>query len=243
VAAVLHSVAFSLRRLVHNRRYLVFAVAMPVGFYLLYSHMYGGRLAFAGTHWGAYFMVSMASFGAIGTTLNVAGTQTALDREGGWTRMLRLTPLAPWAYVVGQLATAMVASLLVIALVLLVAVWTGETGVALAELWGCLAVWLGSLTFAALGLALAYLLDATTVGYGTTLVYLGTSFLGGLWTPLQVLPPAFGAIARWMPSFHMADMAWSLLAGRPVPAADLGALATYLVLFAGLAGYLYRRRG
>lgn len=239
---ILAAVRFSLARLGRNVRYLVFAVAMPLGFYLLYSHMYGVFSAFSGTTWAAYFMVSMATFGAIGTTLNAAGTQTALDRNQGWTRLLRLTPLPSWAYAAGQVTTAMAASLLVVFLVLAAAHFASSLPLTAREFEACLAVWLGSLVFSALGLTLAVLLDASTVGYGTMILYLGTGFLGGLWTPLKVLPPVFSAIASWMPSFRMADIAWHILAGKAPPLADLGVLALYLAIFGTLASRLYARR-
>lgn len=233
---------FGLRRLAHNVRYLIFAMAMPVGFYLLYSHMYG-RYAVSGIPFGSYFMASMATFGAIGTALNVAGTQTSQDRSGGFTRLLRVTPLPPWAYTAGQVVTAAVASAVTTALILLVAHVLGKSSLGGREILACVAIWLGSLAFAAIGLCLAYALDASTVTYGTLTVYLGTAFLGGLMTPLAILPPVFRTLAAWMPSFRIADMAWHLLAGRAVPWADVGVLTVYAVFFAGMAAALHVRRG
>jgi ABC-2 type transport system permease protein len=236
------SVAFGLRRLGHNVRYLVFAVVMPVGFYLLYSQIYG-RYSIDHTSLAAYLMISMAAFGAVGTTLNAAGTQTALDRDAGWVRSLRLTPLPPWTYVATQVAVAMVASLCVVALVVAVAVTTQGLAFSAVYAEAALAVWLGSLAFAAIGLTVAYLLDASTVTYAIMITYLGLSLLGGLWIPLSELPHWFTVVARFDPSYRMADIAWRLLAGQAVPGLDLLVLAAYVAGFGALAGYLYRARG
>jgi len=238
---VVATVGFQLSRLARNGYYLLFAVGMPIGFYVLYTQMYGPLTPFASTRWGAYFMVSMATFGAVGTTLNVTGTLTAFDRQSGWTRVLRLTPLPSWAYVAAQLVTAMAASLLVCVGILLTALATGlppEPGY-VAQL---ALVWAGSAVYSALGLFLAYALDGPTVTYAVIALYMASCFLGGLWTPLAVLPRVFTRIAAWTPSFHLADMAWQLQAGHAVPLSDVGVLAAYLLLFAVGAGALYRAR-
>lgn len=236
------AVRFGLARLRHNPRFVVFALLMPEGFYLLYAQMYHAARPFAGTTWGAYFMVSMAAFGAIGTTLNVAGTQTAHDRDRGWTRYLRATPLNPAAHVLAQWVVAMAASFGAVLLIVVTAVAVGHVRVTPGLVAGAGAVWAGSTVFAAVGMALAHILDATTMGFGTVVVYLGSGFLGGLWTPLAVLPPVFTTIARVLPSYRMADMAWQLLAGRPVPWADPAVLALYVAVFGLTGGVLYGRR-
>ena len=236
------STAFGLRRLGHNARYIVFALAMPLGFYLLYNAMYG-RYRVGGVAFSLVLMVAMATFGAIGTTLNAAGTQTALDRDAGWVRYLRLTPLPAWAYVAGQLALAMLASLAVVCLIAAVALATNHVALSLPIAEGVATIWLGSASYATIGLALAYNLDASTVAYGTLIAYLASGFLGGLWVPLSQLPPWFTTVAHLLPSYHIADMAWKLLAGDPIPAADVGVLALYVLAFGALAAHMYRRRG
>lgn len=215
---------------------------MPVGFYLLYSPMYG-HFRVAGVGFDSVCMISMAAFGAVGTTLNASGTRTALDRETGRVRSLRLTPLPPWACVAGQVVVAMPPSLGVVVLVAVVAVVQSRMTVTLAEDEALGAVWLGSLTYAAIGLAIAYLFDASTVGYGTVIVYLASGLLGGLWVPPGVLAHRFSVVASLLPSFHMADMAQQLLAGHPLPISDIAACALYVVAFGALAARLDRIRG
>ena len=234
---------FGLQRLMHNARYLIFALIMPVGFYILYDQMFGANRPFLSTTWGNYFMVSMATFGAIGTTLNFTGTLIAQDRTRGWVRYLRLTPIAPGAYIAAQIANAMMASLAVVALVECTAYLMNGLPLSANVVLAGVAVWLGSLTFAAIGLTLAHLLDATTINYGITLLYLGTAFLGGLWTPLKVLPPVFTKIADALPSYRMADVGWHLLAGQAPPWQDWLVLLVYLCVFGGIGGLLYARRG
>ncbi len=236
------AVALDVRRILRNPRYLVFAIGMPLGFYLLYSAQFGGAARpFAGTTWGAYFLISMVVFGGAGTTLNVTGTQTAAERDQGWHRLLRVTPLSAGQYVAAKVITAMLMSLVVSVAIPAAAALNGVAVAPLGVLEAAAAVWAGSLVFATIGLALGQWLDGTSVTYGVTLVYLGTAFLGGLWTPVQVLPRVFTSIAEFMPSYRVAQLGWDLLAHRAPPPADLAILAAYAVVFGVVGGVLYAR--
>jgi ABC-2 type transport system permease protein len=239
VRAIWAQTLFDLRRTVRNIRYVIFALAMPIGFYWLYSGMYGSPTRFAGTTWGAYFLISMATFGGIGTTLNITGTQVAVERGQGWQRMLRLTPLAGWQYVASKWLTAMAAALVETTLVTVVARMNGVPVVRLHVLPAALAVWVGCLAFAAIGLWLGQWLDQTSVTYGVTAVYLGMGFLGGLWTPLRFLPSLFHHLAAVMPSYRAAAWGWAILAGHGPAAMTYIVLGAYVIVFgaAGVAWY------
>lgn len=237
------TLVFNLRRLAHNGRYVGFGAALPIGFYLLYATMYGSGLHVAGTTWGAYFLISMAGFAAIGTTLNAAGTLTAQDRDRGWTTYLRTTPVGATRYVLGQTITAMAASLLVIVLVTLAGILVEHVAVSAALLTAVGLVWAGSGAFAAIGLTLGLWLDTASITYGVLVIYLGTSLLGGLWMPLTILPSAMRELARFLPSYHMADMGWQTLAQRAVPWQDVAVLVLYAAVFVVLGRLIYARRG
>ena len=94
-----------LSRLMHNRRYFIFTVAFPVILYLLIgrqvnAHAYG--IAF-----GAYYMISMATFGAFSGALNGNAQRIAQEKKEGWIRQLRLTPLPANAYVVTKILVSL----------------------------------------------------------------------------------------------------------------------------------------
>jgi ABC-2 type transport system permease protein len=230
-----------LKRLVRNPPYLIFALGMPVGFYLLYSAMYGSAQPIAHTTWGAYFLISMVTFGALGTTLNVTGTQIAMERGLGWQRFLRLTPLSGVQYTASKLMTAMVGSLTVIILVTAAAGLKGVPLLSLHVLPADLAIWLGSVAFAAVGLFLGQVFEASTVQYAVTVVYLAGGFLGGLWAPLRILPPVFTAIARVTPSYRIAELGWGILSHQAPLAITYIVIAAYLVVFGVVGGAVYAR--
>lgn len=242
--AILATMLLDLSRIVRHVRYIVVAVALPVGFYILYSEMYGGQQSFEGTTWGLYYLISMITFSALATNLNLTGTQIALDRSVGWTRFLRLTPLKPWQYVFSKLAASMLASFVVMVLVVLTSAFITRVPFGgSAEVLACLYVWLGSTCFAAIGLTLAYVMDAQSITYGTVILYLGMSFLGGLWTPLKFLPSAIQSIAHVLPTYQVAQIAWTTLAHHTPQTSNVLVVLLYVVAFGALGGYLYGRSG
>ncbi len=113
-------VTIEIRRALRNRRYVMFSVAFPTAFYLLYTGVLSaGSPADStdrGTTWGAYFMVSMATYAAMIAALGGA-IVIARERSSGWTRQLRVTPLPAAGYVAGKLLVAYVVTLPAIAAV------------------------------------------------------------------------------------------------------------------------------
>ena len=56
---------FEVLRLLRNVRYVGISLGFPVVFYMLFLHNEHPTAHIAGTTWRTYFMVSMASFGAM----------------------------------------------------------------------------------------------------------------------------------------------------------------------------------
>ena len=73
---------------------------LPVVFYLLYANIcrrHSGSTAPAWTP-ATYLMVSMAAFGALAAVLMGTSVPLAKERQSGWVRQLRLTPLPSRGY-------------------------------------------------------------------------------------------------------------------------------------------------
>lgn len=240
--ATLGQVTLDLLRTVRNVRYLIFTLGIPVGFYLLYGAMFGSHLSFVHTSWGAYFLISMTTYGAIGTALNITGTEAAQERAQGWQKYLALTPLSGAQYVLAKTITAMTASLGVMILITAVAALRGVAVFSQPILVAVFGVWLGSTSFAAVGLWIGQVLDSSTASYGVVLVYLALGFLGGLWTPLSILPPVFHHIAAWIPSYATASLGWAVLEHRAESVRNMLVLAGYIIVFGGAGGFVYARR-
>ncbi|MFD0349057.1 hypothetical protein ACFQ0M_29425 [Kitasatospora aburaviensis] len=98
-------------RTLRNRKYLLFTVLYPALMYVFFINAYGARGLAGGLPVKTYFMVSMATFGAVGSVLTGSAQRISLERKSGWTRQLRLTALPGRAYTVAKIAASAVTTL------------------------------------------------------------------------------------------------------------------------------------
>jgi ABC-2 type transport system permease protein len=234
-----------IRRTSRDRRFLLFTVAVPVGFYLLWSSIFaksGDVDAGTGLDAKTYLLVSMASFGALGAALSTTGARLAAERQSGWLRQLQITPLRPWAVITAKIIASMCLALPAIVLVDLTAALTRHVHLSAGQ-WIAMGamMWAGTLPFAALGTLIGSLVGADAAQPLTIACYFLLSILGGLWMSVSVLPRTLRAIAHWTPSNRFADLGWSAVAGHAPSASDLLILAGWSVVLGVLALVAYRR--
>ena len=236
--------ALELRRSLRDVRYLILAVAMPVGLYLLFAGLFGARGQRAqGLPQPVELMVAMIAYGAMWAVFSATGPRIAHERAIGWTRQLRVTPLTPASALAGKLVTALAAALPAMVLVALTAVASHHVQLGAAQ-WPALlaAMWAGVLPLALLGLAIGYL-AADEVAFPLTMaLYFALGALGGLWMPPSVMPHVMQDIGQALPSNAVAELGWRITGGQAsVPKAVL-VLAAW-TLGSGLVALLaYRRR-
>lgn len=214
-----------LRRLLRNRRAVIFTLVMPSVFFLLFGTDGDLKTETAGHgNLTAWIMVSMAVYGAMIATTS-GGAMVATERAVGWSRQLRLTPLHPVAYIAVKSLVAMTMGLAAIAAVFVVGSLTGAQ-LALWRLLLCgLIAWACSLVFAAFGLFMGYLLPSENVmqvlGPGLAIL----SFAGGLFVPLTEFSDVFATIAKLTPAYGVGELARAPFGGED----DLGLAALNVV--------------
>lgn len=174
-----------LRRMLRNRRLMIFTLAMPIVLYLLFGASASNQSDATASEIAAYVLVSMGVYGSVLATTS-GGAMVSTERAAGWSRQLRLTPLSPTAYVLLKLGVAMVLGLLSILAVYVVGLVTGKPDLSAGQWIACgLISWIGSLVFAAFGLFMGYLLPTENVMQilGPSMAIL--ALVGGLFAPIQ----------------------------------------------------------
>ncbi|RJL24448.1 ABC transporter permease [Bailinhaonella thermotolerans] len=229
-----------LRTLSRNTTFLLITIALPVVFFLVMSEVFGGQDA-GGFDMARYMMISMAAFAAMSVSIAV-GTRVGQERLAGWNRQLRLTPLPGWAYVASKVVVALALVLPAVALVFLAGLAIKGVSLSGGQWLGLLVtVWLGSLPFGVIGLALGLAVKPDAAEGVGVAVYLPMAMLGGLWVPVEVLPPFMAAVAKALPSYWVAENARRQLAdGLPGLAGPAVALGWFAVVGIAVAA-LYRR--
>jgi ABC-2 type transport system permease protein len=230
-----------LRRQLRNRRFIIVSIALPVALYVLYTSVLGASTSSSveGIAWPLFFLVSMAAYGAMAASITQA-TPIAAERSNGWTRQLLVMPLPSGAYVMTKIATAVVLTAPALVLV-------SASGVVVNHVELPLRIWielvvalaLGSLPFAALGILLGYLLDTDSAQGAVTLSFFGMAILGGLFAPVESFPSVVATIAHMLPSYHLAEVGRRIVAGGVPDIGDVAVLAAYTVALGALAAWRY----
>ena len=228
------------KRLLRNRRTVIFTFVLPAVFYLIFGvgQDYSTQSAGYGNV-AAYIMVSMALYGAMLATTS-GGAMVSIERAAGWSRQLRLTPLSAGAYIVVKVLIALLLGLASVAVVNVAGVVT-QAEMPVGRWVACfLLAWLLSAVFAAFGLFMGYLLPSENVmqilGPGLAILAFG----GGLFVPLQD-GTLWASIAKVTPMYGISEIAHQpLLGGWPT----WGSVANVLVwgaIFVGGAMWRFRR--
>ena len=232
--------ALKLRRLLRNRRTVVFTLVLPPVFFAIF----GLQSAYRSQDYGAgnttaYVMVSVAVYGAMIATTS-GGAMVAMERAQGWTRQLRLTPLHPAGYVAVKVAVAMTLGLASVATVFVVGALTGAHLTAGAWLDCFVLAWLPAAVFAAFGLFMGYLLPSENVMQLLGPMLALFAFAGGLFTPLSGW---FATASHFVPTYGVATLA-RLPFDHPSTGSVPAAVANIVVwagVFVAGAALLYRR--
>jgi ABC-2 type transport system permease protein len=227
------------RRLLRNRRTLLFTLALPLLFFFLFKS--NKRLGSAGgAEIAASTMIGIAVYGAM-VAATSGGAMVSIERALGWSRQLRLTPLRPSAYIAIKLLTAMFLGLVSVVAVVVVGAASGiQIEIQTLLLSGLLA-WVGAFVFAAFGLFMGYMLPSENVMQIIGPILAVFAFFGGLFVPVTLLPSAIQDLAPYMPTYGVAQIArYPLLGGNFDWTWILGAVIWTLVFAAG-AAVLFRR--
>lgn len=229
-----------LLRTFRNRRFFVFSIGFPLVLFWVIAAPQRSDTDFAGTGISLplYYMVTMAAYGAMIAVMS-GGARIAGERQVGWTRQLRLSPLTVGTYFRTKIMVAFITALTVIALLYLSGIaigvrlpagrWLEMTGLIL----------IGLVPFAALGILLGHLLTTDSMGPalggGAGLLAL----LGGFWFPIT--EGVVHDVGQFLPSWWLVQASHVSLGGAGWPAVGWAVVAAWTVLLTLGAAQAYRR--
>ncbi len=197
--------AIELKRVLRNRRTIVFTLIFPAALFFAFGGQSGWDESVGHGNVAAYIMVSMALYGAA-LTAAAGGAMVAMERALGWSRQLRLTPLQPAVYILVKALNALVLGAIAVAVVNLAGVVQGKPEMPVRVWVECalLAV-VCTLVFAALGVFVGYLVPGENamqiLGPGLAVL----AFLGNVFIPIDE-GTTMWHIASLTPMFGVAEI-------------------------------------
>jgi ABC-2 type transport system permease protein len=231
---------FELLRALRNRRFFLFSLVFPLLLYVITAAPNKDEANLQGTGLSAplYFMVSMASWGTM-TAMLGTGARIAGEREVGWNRQLRISPLRPSAYLRAKVAISYLLAGLSLALLyaagailgvrLPAGEWLAMTGL----------IVVGLIPFAAAGVLLGHKLNTDTIGPvlggGTAILAL----VSGTWFPVDK-SGFLHDIAVDLPSYWLVQANRVALGGDGWPLRGWVVVAVWSAVLTVLAARAYR---
>jgi ABC-2 type transport system permease protein len=228
---------FEVGRIARSPRFFIFTVGFPLAMFLVFSAAYGKN----DPDTVAYLMISMAAYGALAGSIST-GSRAAIERQVGWNRQLRLTPLRSVDYLLSKVAAAMVVALPGLVLVFAGGVLFENVSLG-AGTWAQLLAfcWLGVLPTAVLGLLIGLLATGDSAQAMSMVTMLALSMLGGLFLPLNTLPAVMTTIAEALPSYWLAEFGHEVLAGNAPSLRGVITMAAWIAVAGALVAVRYRR--
>ena len=235
-------VGYEMLRTLRNRRFLLFSLGFPLVMFLLVAGSNRDVSDFAGTgiSFPLYYMVGMVSWGSMAAVV-AGGSRIAAERQVGWTRQLRLTPLPARAYLGGKVATGYALALLSIVVLYVAGMGYGVRLPAGSWLRMTLLILVGLVPFAVLGIVLGLTLSVDAIGPALGGFTALLALLGGAWGPLTGSSGWLHDVTELLPSYWLTQAAHTAFSGDPWPLKAWLVVAAWTLVLARLAWRAYRR--
>ena len=235
-------IGYEMVRTLRNRRFLLFSLGFPLVMFLLVAGSNRDVTDFAGTgiSFPLYYMVGMVSWGSMAAVM-AGGARIAAERQVGWTRQLRLTPLTARSYLTGKVSTGYALALVSITVLYVAGAAYGVRLPAGSWVRMTALILVGLVPFAVMGIWLGHALSVDAMGPalgGLTALF---ALLGGAWGPLTGSSGWLHDLSELLPSYWLTQAAHTAFTGESWPLKAWLVVAVWTAVLARLAWGAYRR--
>ena len=230
---------YEVLRTFRNRRFLVFSLGFPLVLFLFIAGS-NRNAHLDGISFPLYYMTGMAAWGTM-TAVISSGARIAAERQVGWTRQMRITPLTTAAYFRAKVLCGYLMALLTMVVLYLAGTSMGVRLSAAQWLTMTALLLIGLVPFAVLGVMLGHLLSVDSMGPALGGITTLFALLGGAWGPLAT-SGVFLSIVKCLPSYWLVQAAKTALGSSGWPPAEAWVvIAAWTVGLAFIAARVYRR--
>ncbi len=198
---------FEFLRLFRNRQNFIFSLIFPVVMFFAIASAGRNQVVSGHVTVARFYMAGMIGFGTLAAVF-AGGARIAMERQIGWNRQLRLTPLTQGSYLRTKVLTSYLLAIISVLLVTGSALALGVRFAASDWFQGVGLTLIALIPFAALGIMVGHLIRGDSMGPviagGMSLFVL----IGGGYFPIGVNPGFMHDLVRLIPSF------WLIQAGK-----------------------------
>jgi ABC-2 type transport system permease protein len=232
-------VRYEVLRTVRNRRFLVFSLIFPLILFLTIAGSHR-NIKEDGISFPLYYMTGMAAWGSM-TSVISSGARIAQERQVGWTRQLRITPLKTSTYFTAKVLTGYLMALFSIVVLAFAGTLLGVRLDATGWLTMLGLLLVGLIPFAVMGIMLGHLISVDSLGPAIGGITALFALLGGVFGPL-VTSGALFTIVKGLPSYWLVQAGKSALEGGHIWTSEAWiVIAVWTIVLARIGARVYRR--
>jgi ABC-2 type transport system permease protein len=226
-------------RTFRNFRFFIFSLVFPLVLFLFIAgpqrdqHVQGIPLP-------TYFMAGMVAWGTMAAVI-AGGARISMERQVGWSRQLRVTPLSARRYLGTKVLTGYVMALASIVLLYGAGVLLGVRLSALDWIEMTALILIGLIPFALMGIAIGHLITPDSLGPalgGLTSLF---ALLGGSWGPIASQTGWLHQVVELLPSYWLVQAGHVATADGAWTAEAWIVILVWSVAMARLAQWAFRR--
>lgn len=218
-------------RIFRNYYFIFWSLVMPILFYALYTKIMTQEIGNPEL-WEKHFLMSMAAFSVMGSSIMTLGLRLVQERNQGWTVYLKTTPVSGSVYFFAKMMGQSVVHVFSVIVIFISGRLLNGVSMTVSE-WLAAGSWIivGATPFLALGGLIGTIKKSDTASGVSNLLYLALAIAGGMWMPVESLPAVLQPFIHGLPSYQYGAGAWSIVRGEGPALASILILITYSVLF------------
>lgn len=231
-----------IKRVLRNRYFVFWSLAMPIIFYYIFTNVVNTNAPDPAA-WKAHYLMSMTVFSVMGSSIMTLGIRMVQERAQGWSTFIRITPLKDSVYFAAQMVGQSVIHLLSITVIFSAGAIINSVSLTPFQ-WIMSALWIliGSMPFLAIGTLIGMMKKVETAAGISNVLYMVLAVAGGMWMPLEIMPKVMQNIGHWLPSYNFGNGVWAIVQGGAPSWKNILILIAYLVLFMLLSKYIRRKQ-
>jgi ABC-2 type transport system permease protein len=180
---------------------LIFGIGFPSLFFSIFSGAFN-------TQQPAAFLAQYAAYGTFVVGFQTFTITISLERNLGWSRLLRTTPLSAALYLGSKVLVVVLTAVVSILVLYVIAFGFGHVRMPLSNWLSLLGLMVACMPpFVLIGMALGFLGSSNVIQILSTVITLILSLTSGLFLPLQYLPTFVRTIAPYLPTYHLSQVA------------------------------------
>ncbi len=231
-------VRYEVLRTVRNWRFLLFSLGFPLILFLVVAGS-NRHVTLDDIPLPLYYMTGMAAWGTMMAVISTGGRISA-ERQVGWTRQIRITPLPTSAYFRAKVVCGYLLALMSMAVLYLAGTALGVRLSPGEWLTMTALILVGLVPFVVLGILVGHLVTPDSVGPAIGGITSLLALLGGAWGPLATSGVLLD-IAKLLPSYWLVQAGKTAIGGHGWPAEAWIVVAVWTAVLARLTVRAYRR--